>query len=56
METQIVYGTMGKAGTTFVMELASLHGESSALEKIALRAAMVMPILLLQNLMLVQRQ
>ena len=42
----------GKVGTSFVTELASLfrsYGESTALESVALRAAMVMPILLLQK-------
>ena len=42
----------GKAGTSFVSELAYLfrsYGESTALESVALRAAMLMPILLLQK-------
>ena len=42
----------GKAGTSFVTEIASLfraYGESSALESISLCAAMVAPILLLQK-------
>ena len=42
----------GKVGTSFMTELASLfhgYGESSALELVALRATMVMPILLLQK-------
>ena len=42
----------GKAGTSFVTELASVfcsYRESSALESVALRAAMVMPIVLLQK-------
>ena len=42
----------GKAGSSFVQALAKLfraYGEGSALEPVALRAAMVMPILLLQR-------
>ena len=42
----------GKAGTSFVTALASLYkgyGEGSAMESVALRAAMVMPILMLQK-------
>ena len=42
----------GKVGTSFVTGLASLfrgYGESTVLESVALHAAMVMPILLLQK-------
>ena len=42
----------GKAGKLFVSEMARLfraYGEGSALESIALKAAMIMPALLLQK-------
>ena len=52
METELIYGTFGSAGKEFVIELSKLfdnYGSASALEDITLKAAMVMPALLLQR-------
>jgi len=52
LETELIYGTFGSAGKEFVIELSKLfdnNGSASFLEGIALKAAMVMPALLLQR-------
>ena len=52
LEAKPVQSTSGKAGRTFVQELSRLfqaYAESSALEGVAMKSAMIMPALLLQK-------